>query len=86
MDKIMNRAVIKEQIIKIINENTLNKENNKEIKSLINDTDLDSIQILDLIIEIQDIFNFEFDISDDFNVLMNDIDVLADYIYKKVEC
>lgn len=86
MDKIMNRAVIKEQIIKIINVNTLNKENNKEIKSLINDTDLDSIQILDLIIEIQDIFNFEFDISDDFNVLMNDIDVLADYIYKKVEC
>lgn len=82
----MNRAVIKEQIIKIINENTLNNENHKEIKSLINDADLDSIQILDLIIEIQDIFNFEFDISDDFNVLMNDIDVLADYIYKKVEC
>lgn len=82
----MNREVIKEQIIKIINENTLNKENSKEIKSLINDADLDSIQILDLIIEIQDIFNFEFDISDDFNVLMNDIDVLADYIYKKVEC
>lgn len=82
----MNKAVIKEQIIKIINENTLNKENNKEIKSLINDADLDSIQILDLIIEIQYIFNFEFDISDDFNVLMNDIDALVDYIYKKVEC
>ncbi len=79
---IMEKSIIKMEIIDIIKEFEDNVDNN--IKSIIKETSLDSLSILEFIMEIEKHFHIEFDIDDDISKLMNDIDLLVEYIVKRL--
>lgn len=79
---IMEKSIIKMEIIDIIKEFEDNVDNN--IKSIIKETSLDSLSILEFIMEIEKHFHIEFDIDDDISKLMNEIDLLVEYIVKRL--
>lgn len=80
----MNRNIIREKLIEIIVYKTSIDIGENGLKTLIMDAGFDSIEILEIIIEIENVFDFEFDICDDINALMNNFEMLIDYIYMKV--
>lgn len=80
---IMNIYDIKKYIFEIITElnpevSELDLEKNY---SLIDDLGFDSLMLINFIVRIETKFNFSFKIDDDINLLADNLDKLAEYIY-----
>lgn len=54
-------------------------------KSLIDDYDFDSLMIIDFISEIEEHFNITFDINDEINNLCNDMDLMSEFIQRRMQ-
>ncbi|MEE0930428.1 MAG: acyl carrier protein [Acutalibacteraceae bacterium] len=79
----MNIYDIKKYIFEIITElnpevSELDLEKNY---SLIDDLGFDSLMLINFIVRIETKFNFSFKIDDDINLLADNLDKLAEYIY-----
>ncbi|MDY6328747.1 MAG: acyl carrier protein [Lachnospiraceae bacterium] len=81
----IDKSILKKQIIEIIKDVTNNTEISNDINSLISDAKLDSLNIINVLIAIEEKYNIDFNINDDINLLMNDINLLVDYIYKRIK-
>lgn len=80
---IMNIYDIKKYIFEIITElnpevSELDLEKNY---SLIDELGFDSLMLINFIVRIETKFNFSFKIDDDINLLADNLDKLAEYIY-----
>lgn len=81
----IDKSILKKQIIEIIKDVTNNTEISNDINSLISDAKLDSLNIINVLIAIEEKYNIDFNINDDINLLVNDINLLVDYIYKRIK-
>ena len=80
---IMNIYDIKKYIFEIITElnpevSELDLEKNY---SLIDDLGFDSLMLINFIVRIETKFNFSFKIDDDINLLADNLDKIAEYIF-----
>lgn len=82
----MNEKQLREQIARIIYDNTAidyEDVNINEVKDLIADLGMDSINIMQLLIDIETQFNFRFDDDLEYEAIKT-IDLLCDFVMKKV--
>lgn len=79
----MNLTDIKSEIVKIV-ENKLNNKIKVKTNDLLLDIGIDSVNVIELVIEIETKFDFEFEESMlSYNTLRS-IDSISEYVYKRI--
>ncbi|MCI8669350.1 MAG: acyl carrier protein [Lachnospiraceae bacterium] len=80
----MSVSEIRQMIIEIVYKlNPTNIKITDNHKSLIDDFKFDSLMLIDFTLEIEDKFDILFEVDDDLNLLFNDINILAEFIFSR---
>jgi acyl carrier protein len=80
----MNVFDIKQMIIEIIYEfKQTDLDITENSRSLIKDYKFDSLMLIDFISEIEEKFGILFEVDDDLNLLFDDINILAEFVFNR---